>query len=250
MTYKKLDCKDCVHLTKELLQKYRDSDDFTRRSLEEHIFQLNKSLIYRTLQMFRVPADKYEDFFQEASKGLLDAIRRFNIDAKVAFSTFAVNTMKGVIKNGYRDKTWLLKVSRTDKEKGGRVAALGEDSDYGHEWSAEETQRLRSLINAQHPADLTAELISNKPDSTKTIEQKLCDVTSIVALDLISQLPEDLKTVIQLAYIDDYSPEEISVALILDLKDVQQLLSQGVGFCKSLTHNMAPEVFLDVYEGL
>ena len=54
----------------------------------------------------------YQDLFQIASIGLINAIERFDIDRGFKFTSFATPTIIGEIKKYFRDKEWMIRVPR------------------------------------------------------------------------------------------------------------------------------------------
>ncbi|MBQ9942713.1 MAG: sigma-70 family RNA polymerase sigma factor [Christensenellaceae bacterium] len=59
----------------------------------------------------------YEDLHQVASLALVKAIERFDPDRGIQFASFAAPSMIGEVKNYFRDKTRMLRISRRDSEQ-------------------------------------------------------------------------------------------------------------------------------------
>ena len=70
--------------------------------------------------------ESFDDLFQVACLGLVNAVDRFDSDRDIAFSSFAVPTILGELKRHFRDKTWSVRVPRDLKELGLRIERASE----------------------------------------------------------------------------------------------------------------------------
>jgi RNA polymerase sigma-B factor len=93
-------------------------DPVDREMLVERFLPLARSLAAR----YARPGEPFDDIFQVACIGLVNAIDRFDLSRGRAFSSFAVPTIVGEIKRYYRDKTWSVNVPRDLQD---RVLAVG-----------------------------------------------------------------------------------------------------------------------------
>ena len=76
--------------------------------LVERFLPLARQLARR----YQRPDEPFDDLFQVACLGLINAIDRFGLDREVAFSSYAVPTILGEIKRYFRDRTWSVRVPR------------------------------------------------------------------------------------------------------------------------------------------
>ena len=76
--------------------------------LVERFLPLARQLARR----YQRPDEPFDDLFQVACLGLINAIDRFDLDRGVAFSSYAVPTILGEIKRYFRDRTWSVRVPR------------------------------------------------------------------------------------------------------------------------------------------
>jgi RNA polymerase sigma-B factor len=96
-----------------LFERYLDQrDPMDREMLVERFLPLARQLARR----YERPDEPFDDLFQVACVGLLNAIERFDLDRGVAFSSYAVPTIVGEIKRYFRDRTWSVRVPRDLQE--------------------------------------------------------------------------------------------------------------------------------------
>lgn len=68
-----------------------------------------------------------DDLFQVACLGLVKAANRFDPERGVRFATFAMPTVVGEIRRHFRDRTWALRVPRSQKDLHLRLRAATEE---------------------------------------------------------------------------------------------------------------------------
>jgi RNA polymerase sigma-B factor len=96
-----------------LFERYRARrDPVDREVLVERFLPLAHALAAR----FRHSSEPPDDLFQVACLGLLNAIDRFDIDRRTAFSSYAVPTIMGELRRHFRDRTWSVHVPRDLQE--------------------------------------------------------------------------------------------------------------------------------------
>lgn len=79
-----------------------------RTELVERFLPLARKLASR----YAGRSESFEDLFQIASLGLLQAIDRFDPERGTTFSTFAVPTILGELRRHFRDRTWSIHMPR------------------------------------------------------------------------------------------------------------------------------------------
>jgi RNA polymerase sigma-B factor len=92
-----------------LFERYLDPrDPFDRDMLVERFLPLARQLARR----YGRPEEPFDDIYQVACLGLINAIERFDLERDIAFSSYAVPTILGEIKRYFRDRTWSVRVPR------------------------------------------------------------------------------------------------------------------------------------------
>jgi len=101
-----------------LFERYHDDDDpVDREMLVERFLPLARRLASR----YRSSEEPFDDLFQVACLGLINAIDRFDLERGIAFSSYAVPTILGEIRRHFRDRTWAVRVPRDLVELSQRV---------------------------------------------------------------------------------------------------------------------------------
>jgi RNA polymerase sigma-B factor len=96
-----------------LFARYLDErDPIDRDVLIERFLPLARHLARR----YERRGEPFDDLFQVACVGLVNAIDRFDLEREVTFSSYAVPTIVGEIKRYFRDRTWSVRVPRDLQE--------------------------------------------------------------------------------------------------------------------------------------
>ena len=97
----------------QMLEEYYKTKDITlRNALAEEYLYMAQAVARR----FSGRGAEVDDLIQVASVALLRALERFNVEKGVAFTSFAVPTMVGEIRNYLRDKVKPLRFPRQSSE--------------------------------------------------------------------------------------------------------------------------------------
>src|SRR5262245_59406432 len=97
---------------RDLWSRARSGDKAARERLIEQHMPLARSLAVQ----YRHAREPLEDLTQVANLGLVKAVDRFEPDRGIAFTSFAVPTILGELKRHFRDRTWVIHVSRRMQE--------------------------------------------------------------------------------------------------------------------------------------
>ena len=110
-----------------LFARYLDQrDPVDRDTLVERFLPLARQLARR----YERPDVPFDDLFQVACLGLVNAIERFDLEREIAFSSYAVPTILGEIKRYFRDRTWSVRVPRDLQELSLKVDRVALELDH------------------------------------------------------------------------------------------------------------------------
>jgi len=113
-----------VEADRALFARYLDHrDPVDRDVLVERFLPLARAIARR----YERPGEPFDDIFQVACIGLINAIDRFELGRDVAFSSYAVPTILGEIKRYYRDRTWAVRVPRDLQDLALRVERTAQE---------------------------------------------------------------------------------------------------------------------------
>lgn len=213
---------------------------------EEALVEKYRPLVYRIAHKFKKMPDMFEDLVQEGTKGLLLAIRRFDLSLNYRFSTYAWQTIQGEIQRYFRDRTWAVNVPRDLKEKSLRVFNTHEEltKQLGHEptvaelsqrtnLSEEEVQEAMELGSAYHPhsfMDNTSEgdygVILGSGLGKDSYDMSLTK-RGIFWDSLLRHLSETEAAVVRLYYFEELTQKEIANQLATSQMNVSRIMRKA-----------------------
>lgn len=226
-TYKPIDANQ----TNELIEKSKAGDEQATSMLVSGNFPLIKSIV----KSYLGKGVEYDDLYQIGCVGFLKAIKNFNTDFDVKFSTYAVPMISGEIKRFLRDdgsvkvsrsiKTLAIKLKshiESEKQKTGVTPTIDE---LAEKFGVEKEDVVVALDSCQQTISLQAKVDEDDPNSQNVIDKLAVFDKSDEMLDKfilkneIMNLPEKEKKLILLRYYRGKTQGE--VAEILDVSQVQ-----------------------------
>lgn len=217
--------------TNELIVRSNNGDAEATEILVSGNFPLIKAVVKGYLNK----GVEYDDLYQIGCVGFLKAIKNFNPNFDVKFSTYAVPMISGEIKRYLRDDG-SIKVSRSikslaikikafidkEKNKSGETPTIDEIAKF---FDVEKEDVVIALDSCQQMVSLQAKIDEDDPNSQNVLDKLICQDKSddmldkLILKDEISSLPEKEKKIILLRYYRGKTQGE--VAELLDISQVQ-----------------------------
>ena len=219
----------------QLVEKAQQGDQEAKSVLVEENSPLIKSVIKR----FKDKGVEYDDLFQLGCMGFLKAIKNFNPQFGVKFSTYVVPMVIGEIKRFMRDDG-SIKVSRALKSLNLQINKFVER--YTHEneksptieeiakhFNVDEQDVIMAMDSAKMPLSLYTPIeddseslnLIDRLESQDDINGKIID--NIALTELVKRLEERDKKIILLRYYFDKTQSEIAKELKISQVQVSRL---------------------------
>ena len=186
------------------------------RDAEEQLIRDNLPLVHALMKRFIGRGVESEDLRQLGMLGLLKAVRRFDPQYGVCFSTYAVPLIIGEIKRFLRDDG-MIKYSRASKQLAGRVAALPYDaaekhlSEIAKDLNCTEEELAVAMSCRTPSASLDAEIGDSELtllDAQATESHENASVDRLLLESLMQQLPDRERLILHLRYYRDMTQTE------------------------------------------
>jgi RNA polymerase sigma-B factor len=228
-----------------LFARYLDQrDPMDREMLIERFLPLARQLARR----YERPDEPFDDLFQVACLGLVNAIERFDLDRGVAFSSYAVPTIVGEIKRYFRDRTWSVRVPRDLQDLALKVARTVTDltvrlhreptvAEIAEKVGVSEEDVLEALeAHGAHRATSLDEPHRSDDDSTDTIgdvigieEHGFACAEDRATIDMLMRAitPRE-REVLRLRFEEDLTQAEIGEQIGISQMQVSRIIRQAL----------------------
>jgi RNA polymerase sigma-B factor len=221
----------------ELFERYQTSRDPACR---ETLITRFLPLARRLAGHYACGGEPYDDLFQVASVGLLNAIDRYDPRRGTSFMSYAVPTIHGAIRRHYRDATWSVRIPHSVHDLAMRLRRVRDPltGEYGRSPTVAE---LADVVGAGEEDVLEAldVLTANKLVSLelptgddRTLGDELGDIDAAydrveqraVLNDLFRCLSDQEQHVVALRFYEDLTQREIGQRLGVSQMAVSRLL--------------------------
>lgn len=198
----------------------------------ECIVNENTGLIWSVVKKFSARNMEIEDLFQIGSMGLVKAVKNFNFNYDVKFSTYAVPMIMGEIKRFLRDDG-IIKVSRGLKETAFKAARAKEvlRAQNNKEPSVDEIAQyinvdIETLVTALN-ASRDVDSIDRKIESDKGKEMNVIDTITAVE-DKSGEIVDNILLKAAIKSLDPREQKIVNMRYIEELTQSDTALKIGV----------------------
>mgnify|MGYP003275289471 CR=1 FL=1 len=224
---------DRVH---NLIKKAQQGD----KEAFECIVNENMGLVWSVVKRFQGRNVETDDLFQLGSMGLVKAVKNFNFNYDVKFSTYAVPMIMGEIKRFLRDDG-IIKVSRGLKEtaykalKAKEVLRLKYDREPTIEEIAEhiniDNETLIMALNSSRDVDSIDRKIENEKgremnviDTIAAAEDKSGEIVDNILLrGAIAHLEERERMIVKMRYMEELTQSDVAKKIGVSQVQVSRL---------------------------
>lgn len=179
-------CSQYEQMTEqELFERYEQGQD---EALREYILKKYLYVAEIVAKKFMNRGVEFDDLYQVASLALVKALDRYERTRGVKFISFATPTLVGEIKNYFRDKTRMIRISRRDSEL------------------IRKLEDMKELLTAELGRSASPEEIAEKLEISVERVLELMETQSAAyatSLDSFITVNEDLKLIRLLGSTDD-----------------------------------------------
>lgn len=216
-----------------------------RRELMADLYEQNRRFIFAVVKHIGIQPEYYEDAMQDAYIGLDEAVTGYDTEKGCKFLTYAKPYIQNAIQRGQNNAVHVPEYVRTEARKIkyahnelacelNRVPALSELS--GRICVDEKSiqymlQAVKPVISIYAPVDGTDDLTlaDSIEDTSITFEE---DITAAdearTVREVVGELPEAERNVIQLYYFHGLKYNDISERLNIPTEEVRRLAAKGL----------------------
>ncbi len=209
------------------------------QSAKTVLLEENSPLIKSIIKRFKGKGIEYDDLYQLGCMGFLKAIKNFNPEFDVKFSTYVVPMVIGEIKRFMRDDG-VIKVSRALKSLNLQINKFIENylamyqkkpsiEEIAKEFGVEEQEIVMAMDSAKMPVSIYSPIddeddssgLVDKIESDEDYNTKMLD--NIALKEVIKKLDNREKKIILLRYYFDKTQSEIAKTLNISQVQVSRL---------------------------
>ena len=237
----------------EIDRLFHDYAASRKRSIRNRLVEEHTGFAHHLARRYANKGVADEDLHQVALLALVKAVERFDPDHGAAFTTFAGRTIEGELKRYFRDKSWVVSVPRSTKERHtairhatdalrtelGRAPTAREVAthlditiDQVIETSATATAFSPVSLDTPGQGGQTAPAASSGVMASDDLTPERA-VERVMVDQLLESLPERDAEIIRLRYFDEMTQSEIAEQMGISQMHVSRLLRRSLVLLKA-----------------
>jgi len=229
---------------RELGKTDPDSEDFRRR--RDRIIERCLPLADHIARRFEGRGESRDDLTQVARVGLVNAVKRYDVETGSDFVSFAVPTIMGEVRRHFRDNSWSVKVPRRLKELHLRLGAATSELSQRHGRSPTATELAAEL--GMDRQEVVEGLVAGSSYNTLSIDSGGGDEDAPAIVDtlgevdrglerienreslrpLLAALPERERTVLMLRFVESMTQTQIAERVGISQMHVSRILAKSL----------------------
>jgi RNA polymerase sigma-B factor len=230
---------------RELWRRFTKHRDQAARAELVHLYM---PLARRMASRYAGVSEPYDDLFQVASLGLLNAVDRFDASRGTPFAGFAKPTILGELKRHFRDKVWTVRVPRSVHDRMGQIEKATEKITLERgrppsvaelaEQVGLEAAEVLEVLEAKHnrrPFSLDAPPVGEDPDESSGAEwvgrpdgnYDLVD-DRLAMESVLPILGEPEREVLRLRFVEELPQTEIATRIGCSQMHISRLLRRSL----------------------
>ena len=229
---------------RELGKADPDSEEFRRR--RDRIIERCLPLADHIARRFEGRGESRDDLTQVARVGLVNAVKRYDVETGSDFVSFAVPTIMGEVRRHFRDNSWSVKVPRRLKELHLRLGAATSELSQRHGRSPTATELAAEL--GMDRQEVVEGLVAGSSYNTLSIDSGGGDEDAPAIVDtlgevdrglerienreslrpLLAALPERERTVLMLRFVESMTQTQIAERVGISQMHVSRLLAKSL----------------------
>jgi len=238
---------DVPDMFRELATLEAGSEHFQRH--RDRIVERCLPLADHIARRFDGRGEPRDDLVQVARVGLVNAVKRFDVETGSDFISFAVPTIMGEVRRHFRDNSWSVKVPRRLKELHLRLGAATADlsqrlgraptaSELARELEMDRSEVVEGLVagSSYNTLSIDSGGSSAGDEEARAIADTLGDVdTGLERIEnrealrpLLEKLPERERTVLVLRFFDSMTQTQIAERVGISQMHVSRLLAKSL----------------------
>ena len=239
-----------VDMFRQLKAYDEDSRDFRRQ--RDAIVTRCLPLADHIARRYSRRGEPLDDLIQVARLGLLNAVRRYDIDSGSDFLAFAVPTVMGEIRRHFRDHGWALKVPRRCKDMQPKLSRAREElshklgrapnaSELAEHLSVDRDLVIDTMVANSNYTVLSTDAKSAPDDDHVAIGTTLGvidpGIDKVLQVEtvrpMIAALPEQQRTILTLRFFEDMTQTQIAEDMGISQMHVSRLLAKALETLRS-----------------